>query len=70
VLPGYLQVPDTCSQILAGLFLWFSALYFSFTDPGVRELGEKRKRKKRKKWRWQVAEGYLTLLCSHLFLVG
>jgi hypothetical protein len=33
------------SQILAGLLLWFSALSFSFTDPGGRQLREKKKKK-------------------------
>jgi uncharacterized protein with GYD domain len=45
------------SQMLAGLFLHFCVLCFSFTDPGYRELREKKKKTKKVKNQGEREEG-------------
>jgi hypothetical protein len=37
------------TQMLAGLFLWFSVLCFSFTNPGRKELREREEKRKKKR---------------------
>jgi hypothetical protein len=49
--------------MLANLFLWFSVLCFSFTNPDRRELRKREKKKKEgeKEKKWLTSLGYMIL---------